>query len=127
MERLAGKDLTSRAEILPEYKLQRRHRNVSSGTRECVLALGPACVRFAELPVAKISSVNAPDPPSDTVVRQTDFDVTIGQCVVSDRNLACAILIRHKTLSDVEVSLLPKQLCVLSHCRRTVPDGGSGS
>ena len=127
VERVAGKDLMNRAEILPDYELLRCHRNVSSGTRECVLAPGPACVRFAKLPVAKISSVKTPGLPSDTVVRQTDFDVTIGQCVVSDRNLSCAILIRHKTLSDVEVSLLPKQLCVLSHCRRTVPDGGSGS
>ena len=35
------------------------------------------------------------------------LDVTIGQCVVCDRNLACAILIRHKTLSggDVKVCL----------------------
>ena len=35
-----------------------------------------------------------------TAVRQTDFDVTLGQSVVSDRNPACAIFIRHKTLSD---------------------------
>ena len=28
-----------------------------------------------------------------------DFDVTIGQCGVSDKNLLSAILIRHKTLS----------------------------
>ena len=34
-----------------------------------------------------------------------DFDVTIGQYVVSDRNLACAILIRHETLPEGEVSL----------------------
>ena len=33
--------------------------------------------------------------------RQTD--VTIGQCVMPDRNLACAILIRYKALSDGEV------------------------
>ena len=39
---------------------------------------------------------------SDVVVRQTDFDGTVGQLVVSDRNLACAIIIRHKTLSDGE-------------------------
>ena len=47
---------------------------------------------------------------SDTVVGQTDFDVTIGQCVASDRNLACAVqIIRHKTLSDgkVKVCLIP--------------------
>ena len=39
----------------------------------------------------------------------TDFDVNIGRCVVSDRNLACAAFIRHKTLSDdmVKVCLLP--------------------
>ena len=43
-----------------------------------------------------------PDPLSGTVVRQTDFDVTIGQCAVSDKNLARAILIRHKKLFDGE-------------------------
>ena len=32
--------------------------------------------------------------------RQICFDVTIGQHVVSDRALPCAILTRHKTLSD---------------------------
>ena len=36
-------------------------------------------------------------PLSGTVVRQTDSDVTIGQCVVSDRNLARTGLIRHET------------------------------
>ena len=41
-----------------------------------------------------------PDPLSDTIVRQTDFDVTIGQYVVPDRNLARAILKRHKAMSD---------------------------
>ena len=35
----------------------------------------------------------------------TNFHVTIGQSVVSDRNPACAILIRHKTLSDGEVKV----------------------
>ena len=30
----------------------------------------------------------------------TDYDVTIGQCVESDRNPTRAVLIRHKTLSD---------------------------
>ena len=39
------------------------------------------------------------DPPSGTFLRQTDFDVTIGRCVVSDRNLACAVFLRRKTLS----------------------------
>ena len=43
-------------------------------------------------------------------VRQSDSDVTIGQSDnVSERNLACAILIRHKTLSDDRV-----QICLLS-------------
>ena len=41
--------------------------------------------------------------------RMTDSDVTIGQGVVSGRNLACAILIGHKTLSDVEA-----KVCLLS-------------
>ena len=44
-----------------------------------------------------------PVPLADTVVRQTDFDVIIGQCVVSDGNLASAILI--KMLSDGEVKV----------------------
>ena len=59
-----------------------------------------------------------------TVVRQTNFDViTIGQCVVSNGNLVCSFLIKHKTLSDGEVSvcLLQKQLYVSYHCRTTVP------
>ena len=53
---------------------------------------------------------------SGTVTRQRDFDVNIGQCVVSDSKLACAVLIRHKTQSDSEVKtcLLPKQLYILS-------------
>ena len=34
---------------------------------------------------------------------QTDFDVTIGQCLVSDENRACYIPIRHNTLSDKTV------------------------
>ena len=44
-----------------------------------------------------------------TVGRQTDLAVTIGQCDVYDRYLACAILMRHKTLSEgeVRVCLLP--------------------
>ena len=44
-----------------------------------------------------------------TGVRQTDFDNTIAQCVVSDRNLACSSLFSSdKTLydSEVRVSLL---------------------
>ena len=39
---------------------------------------------------------------------QTDFDVTIGQCVESDRNLACAILIGQRTLTgqtDFDVTI----------------------
>ena len=50
------------------------------------------------------------DPLSDTVVRQADFDVTIGHCVVSDRNLPRAILIGRKTLSPV------KSVCSHSNC-----------
>ena len=50
-----------------------------------------------------------PDPPPGTVVRQTNSDVTIGQCLVYDSNLARAILTRHKTLADggVKNCLLP--------------------
>ena len=47
---------------------------------------------------------------------------------VSDRNLACAILTRRKTLSDdeIRVCLLPWRLYVLSHSPTTVPGGGLG-
>ena len=50
-----------------------------------------------------------PNSPSDSVVLRTDFVVTVGQteCIVSDRNLACTILIRHETLSDGEVNVCP--------------------
>ena len=45
---------------------------------------------------------------------------------MSDRNLARAVLIRHKPLSDgeIKVCLLPRQQYVLSHCRTTVRDRG---
>ena len=51
--------------------------------------------------------------------RTTDFDVTLGKCVVPVRNLVRAICVRHKTLydCDVKVSLPPWQRFVLSHCR----------
>ena len=41
-------------------------------------------------------------------LRQRDFDVIIGERVVSDRNLGCAILIKHKILSvgEIKVCLL---------------------
>ena len=50
-----------------------------------------------------------PEPLSSTVERQTDADVAIEQRIVSDRNLACSVLIGHETLSDRElkVCLLP--------------------
>ena len=47
----------------------------------------------------------SPDPLSGTVVRQTEFDITIEQCIVSHRNLAYAVLIRLKILSDDEVKV----------------------
>ena len=58
------------------------------------------------------------DPLSGNAVQQTDFDVTIGQCDVSDRTIASAILITHKTLSDgeVKVCLLACQLYIVIHC-----------
>ena len=49
-------------------------------------------------------------------------DVTIGRCVVSDRNLVCVILIRHSTLT-VKKNTAPIAT-ILSHCRRTVSDSG---
>ena len=61
--------------------------------------------------------------------RTTDFNVIIGQRVVSGRNFACAILIRHWTLCPT-VKL--KSVCFhsncmfLSHCRTAEPGGASG-
>ena len=54
-------------------------------------------------------SVGRPYPLSGTLLEQTDFDATIGQQVVSDRNLACAFVVRHKRVSggEVKVCLLP--------------------
>ena len=51
------------------------------------------------------SLTNDTDPLSDTDVWQTDLDITIGPCLVSDRNLAYAILfrLRGKTLFNSEV------------------------
>ena len=53
-----------------------------------------------------------PDPLPGAVVRQNSFDVIIGKCVVSDRNLARAVFIGHQTVSDGEarVCLLPYKL-----------------
>ena len=61
---------------------------------------------------ASLTTCQGPASLSDTVVRQTDFDVTIGQYIVFYRSLACAIFIRHETLSDreVKVCLPPEQL-----------------
>ena len=43
--------------------------------------------------------------------QQTDFDVTTGQRVVSDKNLVCAVLIRYKALFDGGVeACLPQEL-----------------
>ena len=49
---------------------------------------------------------------SGIVVRQTDFEVTIEQCVLSGRNPACAVLTKPMSLSesDVKVCLLPWHL-----------------
>ena len=46
------------------------------------------------------------DPISDIVVQQTDFDVTTRRCVVSDRNLASAILYQTQDLSEGEVKVV---------------------
>ena len=37
---------------------------------------------------------------SGTVMLQKHFDITVTECDVSDRNLPCTILLRHKTLSQ---------------------------
>ena len=48
---------------------------------------------------------------------QTVFEVTIGQCVASDRNLACAVL-THQTLLKVclMVNSMPQSVCSYSNC-----------
>ena len=58
---------------------------------------------------SRVDLNGGPDSRSGTVVRQTDFDVTIGQSLVSDSNPTCAVHIRTKTLSggEVKVCLLP--------------------
>ena len=76
------------------------HRGIETASAACRSDALPTELYY---PISPFS-----DPVSDTVVRQTDFDVIIGQCVVSDRNLAWAILIKHKELSagKVKVCLL---------------------
>ena len=59
--------------------------------------------------------------PSDTVIQQTSpsntvtqqTDITIRQIVASDSNLGCAVLIRHKTLSDGKVRFCSHCNCML--------------
>ena len=48
--------------------------------------------------------------------RTTDFYVTIGQCVVSDRNLACAVLIRRKTFRRWSLFFLLPSFPLAHHC-----------
>ena len=71
---------------------------------ECVNATGIYYLAYVTL-----VGFQRPGSPSGAVVRQTDSDATIGQCAVSDRNLAGSFLVRHKTLSadgEVKVCLL---------------------
>ena len=48
----------------------------------------------------KLTRDQMADPLIGTVVGQTDLHVSVGQCPVSDRDLACAVRIRHEILSD---------------------------
>ena len=60
--------------------------------------------------VIRLQQSKGPKQLSGAVEGRTDvFDVIVEQCVVSDRNLACAIRIGHETLPDneVKVCLLP--------------------
>ena len=50
---------------------------------------------------------------SGAVAQQAVFDITTRQCAVSDRNLACADLIRHQTMSQ---SVESKPVCSHSNC-----------
>ena len=68
------------------------------------------------------------NPLSATLVRQTDFNLTIEQCVASHTNITCAILVGHKTLSNAETEgyLLSLPVYVLSHCPPTAPPVAQG-
>ena len=60
-----------------------------------------ALVTWGPLTIGQVICVcQGLDPPPGTVVWQTDFGVTMGQCVVSDRNLVCTVLIGHKTADE---------------------------
>ena len=76
----------------------------------------------------KVTLLSGPHPLSGTVLRQADFDETIGQCLVSDRTLACIFLIRKgdNLLKGNQSYLLPQHLHTLSHCRTSEPNSGSG-
>ena len=68
--------------------------------------------------------------PLGVVVGQADSDVTLGQCMVSDMNLAISI-IRHKTPSDDQVGVLSFPMAtvrfvLLSHKSTAVPESASG-
>ena len=78
------------------------------GTNEIAYCIGVpvATVRIVGLSLIVDKGLEGLDPPSNTVVRQTDLDVTIRQCLLSDMNPACAIVIRRKTLY-VFVTLSP--------------------
>ena len=68
--------------------------------------------------------VQGPDPVSGTAVRQRLLRHHRTRIYID-----CAVLIRHKMLfdSEVKVCLLQYQLYILSHCRTTVSNGGSGT
>ena len=62
-----------------------------------------------------VQLITGPEPPGDTVVKQTSSSsLSDSVRVVSDRNLACAVVIGHETLSDGEVKVY--QLQILSYC-----------
>ena len=77
------------------------------GTNEIAYCIGVpvATVRIVGLSLIVDKGLEGLDPPSNTVVRQTDLDVTIRQCLLSDMNPACAIVIRRKTLYGPSSSL----------------------
>ena len=61
----------------------------------------------------RLTWLEAPSHYQAHVVGQTDFNVTVGQCVVSDRNLARVALIRHKRLGDGEVRMSAPKAAIL--------------
>ena len=98
------------SDIVPERKLvcrQEEPRASMSTLRKPMWTSEERGARKEE-----IHHIKCPDPPPGSATGHTGFDAAIGQWGVSDRNLACTVLTRHKTLSDRNYSLRVR-VCLL--------------